>query len=179
MGWVNLSRALRILPKNNLKKHQILFWFFKNLYRKSSKERIIRTNYNMVASTIWQIFYKFLIFSGAATRGILWKKMFLEISQNAQEKTCARVSFFNKVAGLSQIYFAVNLATRFLRTPFLLNTSWRLLLYFVTWEMKKVTRSSYRRCSIKKVFLKILQNSQESTCARVSFSPDNCFCKSW
>ena len=79
--------------------------------------------------------YKFLIFSGAATKSILWKKMFLEISQNTQEKT--RVSFFNKVAGLRQIYFTVNLATRFIRTSFLLNTSWRLLLYFVTWEMKK------------------------------------------
>ena len=30
-------------------------------------------------------------------------------------------------------------------------------------------RSSHQRCSIKKVFLEISQNSQESTCARVSF----------
>ena len=28
------------------------------------------------------------------------KKVFLEISQNSQENTCARVSFFNKVADL-------------------------------------------------------------------------------
>ena len=28
------------------------------------------------------------------------KKVFLEISENSQENTCARVSFFNKVAGL-------------------------------------------------------------------------------
>ena len=28
------------------------------------------------------------------------KKVFLEISENSQEKTCARVFFFNKVAGL-------------------------------------------------------------------------------
>ena len=28
------------------------------------------------------------------------KKVLLEISQNSQENTCARVSFFNKVAGL-------------------------------------------------------------------------------
>ena len=27
-----------------------------------------------------------------------------------------------------------------------------------------------RRCSVKEVFLEILQNSQENTCARVSFS---------
>ena len=30
-------------------------------------------------------------------------------------------------------------------------------------------RSSDRRCSVKKVFLEISQNSQENTCARVSF----------
>ena len=33
----------------------------------------------------------------------------------------------------------------------------------------KKNRSSHRRCSIKKLFLKISQNSQENTCARVSF----------
>ena len=31
-------------------------------------------------------------------------------------------------------------------------------------------RSSHQRCSMKKLFLEISQNSQESTCARVSFS---------
>ena len=31
--------------------------------------------------------------SEAATRGVLWDKMFLEISQNSQENTCASVSF--------------------------------------------------------------------------------------
>ena len=39
---------------------------------------------------------------------------------------------------------------------------------------------SNRRCSVKKVFLKILQNSQENTCVRVSFliklqAPHRCF----
>ena len=32
------------------------------------------------------------------------------------------------------------------------------------------TEKVSRRCSVKRVLLKILQNSQESTCARVSFS---------
>ena len=41
-----------------------------------------------------------LFFSEAATRGVLQKKAFLEISQNSQENTFARVSFFNKVAGI-------------------------------------------------------------------------------
>ena len=34
---------------------------------------------------------------------------------------------------------------------------------------KPLNRSSHRRCSVKKVFLEISQNSQENTCARVSF----------
>ena len=32
-----------------------------------------------------------------------------------------------------------------------------------------VTRSSHRRCSVKKMFLEISQNWQENTCVRVSF----------
>ena len=32
-----------------------------------------------------------------------------------------------------------------------------------------ITRSSHRKCSVKKVFLEILQNSQENICGRVSF----------
>ena len=35
-----------------------------------------------------------------ATGGVLEKKVVLEISQNSQETTCAKVSFFNKVEGL-------------------------------------------------------------------------------
>ena len=40
---------------------------------------------------------------------VFCKKEFLEISQNSQENVCARVSFLNKVAGL----------TNFLRASFL------------------------------------------------------------
>ena len=35
--------------------------------------------------------------SEAAARGVLWKKVFLEISQNSLENTCARVSFLIKL----------------------------------------------------------------------------------
>ena len=55
----------------------------------------------------------------------------------------------------------MNLA-KFLRTPFLQNTSGRLLLLLAF-------RSSYRSCSIKKVFLKISQNLQKNTCGWQSF----------
>ena len=40
------------------------------------------------------------------------KKALLEISQNPQENTCARVTFFSKVAGLSMNF------VKLLRTPF-------------------------------------------------------------
>ena len=36
------------------------------------------------------------VFTEAATRGVLFKKAFLEISQNSQENTCSRVSFLMK-----------------------------------------------------------------------------------
>ena len=46
------------------------------------------------------------------------KEVFLEISQNSQENTCARASFFNKVAGGAwHRCFPVNFA-KFLRTAF-------------------------------------------------------------
>ena len=34
---------------------------------------------------------------------------------------------------------------------------------------KRKAEAVFRKCSVKKVFLEILQNSQESTCTRVSF----------
>ena len=43
--------------------------------------------------------------SEAVVRRCSVKNVFLEISQNSQEKTCARVFFFNKVAGLLFNYF--------------------------------------------------------------------------
>ena len=46
--------------------------------------------------------------TGAANRGVLWKKVFLKISQNLQENTCVR---------LCHRCFPVNFA-KFLRTTF-------------------------------------------------------------
>ena len=65
------------------------------------------------------------------------KKVFLEISQNLQENTCARVSFFNEDAGLRPATlfkkrlwhrcFPVDFV-KFLRTPFFIEHLWWLLL---------------------------------------------------
>ena len=41
--------------------------------------------------------YKCLSTEAPATGGVLWKKVFLKISQNSQENTCARVSFLIKL----------------------------------------------------------------------------------
>ena len=46
------------------------------------------------------VFYYKQNISEPATGGVLQEKVFLEILQHSQENTCARVSFFNKVAGL-------------------------------------------------------------------------------
>ena len=64
------------------------------------------------------------------------KKVFLEISENSQENTCATVSFLIKLQAaratllkkrLWHRYFPVNFA-KFLRTPFFTEHLWWLLL---------------------------------------------------
>ena len=58
------------------------------------------------------------------------RKHFLEISQNSQENSCARVSFWRKRLLKKRLWhrcFPVNFA-KFPRTPFLQNTSGRLFL---------------------------------------------------
>ena len=63
-----------------------------------------------------------------AARAVLFKKLFLEILQNSQENTCARVSFLIKLLAtllkkrLWYRRFPVNFV-EFLRTSFLQNTS--------------------------------------------------------
>ena len=74
----------------------------------------------------------------AVIRGVLLKKVFLEISQNSQENSCARVSFLIKLQALGlQLYLKRDPGTgvflwilrKFLRTPFLTEHLWWLLLY--------------------------------------------------
>ena len=45
-----------------------------------------------------------LLHSKVATRGVLKKKVLLEILQNSQKSTCARVSFFIKKETLAQVF---------------------------------------------------------------------------
>ena len=63
--------------------------------------------------------------------------MFLEISQNSQWKTCSRVSFLiklqastcNSIKRGSETGVFLRIFAKFLRKPFLQNTSWRMLFY--------------------------------------------------
>ena len=50
-------------------------------------------------------FNGFIRYSQAVAQRCSWKRVFLEISQNSQENICARVSFFNKVAGLGHAFW--------------------------------------------------------------------------
>ena len=69
--------------------------------------------------------YIFLGHIEAATRGVIEKKVFLQILQNLQENTCAGVSFLVKLQARGQRCFPVNFAN-FVRTPFSQNASGRL-----------------------------------------------------
>ena len=106
------------------------------------------------------------------------KTLCLEILQNSQESTCGRDSFFNKVAGLRP----ATLFKKSLRPATLLKKSlWHkcfpvnfmkflratFLQKFTT--PNKVIEAVAQNCCAKAFFLKVSQNSQENTCARVSF----------
>ena len=86
----------------------------------------------------WKVFnYAYNVKVEKAIRRCSVKKLFLEISQNSQENTCARVSFLIKLQAapatllkkrLWHRCFPVNFA-KFLRTPFLTeHLRWLLIL---------------------------------------------------
>ena len=115
-------------------------------------------------------------FSEAATGGVLWKKVFLKISQNSQENTFGLRNFQKHL---------------FYRTP-LDDCFWLFRATLLKWgtannvwktsdeyslprdsnlrsTVQVYPESVVRRCSVKKVFLQISLNSQENTCNKVSF----------
>ena len=126
------------------------------------------------------------IFAEAATRGVLWKKVFLEISQNSQENTCVRASFLIKLQAQACNFIKKETLTQvlpyefceILRAPFLQNTSGRLLLGFydyshpmhqrvLFWRLLKIKKHCCEICFSVSVFLFL--------CFSVSFS----FCVFW
>ena len=89
---------------------------------------------NISCSCFWQVRVTISnsLFSEAATGGVVYKKVFLKISQNSQETTWEpglRPATLLKKR-LWHTCFPVNFA-KFLRSPFLQNTSWRQLVFFL------------------------------------------------
>ena len=89
--------------KNQEKDWKAIFKFPSSNFRRIKNE--------MKVLTISKTVLHNLPSTKAATRGVLYKKVFLEISQNSQENTCARVPFLIK---LQAPKFLRNL---FYRTP--------------------------------------------------------------
>ena len=88
----------------------------------------------MISHYIYVIFFTSTLLVKAVAHTRSAKKMLIEISQNSQESTCARVSFLIKLkaSGLWHRCFSVNFE-KFLRTPFFTEHLWWLGLYlFVT-----------------------------------------------
>ena len=94
-------------------------------------------------SRVWENFsqLKFFRNAEAVAQRCTVEKMFLEISQNSQENTCTKVSFFTKVVGLRPAtlskrrprhrYSPVNFV-KFLRTTFITEHLRFLLLEMMT-----------------------------------------------
>ena len=90
------------------------------------------------------IYFHQWIFISSHQRGVLRKRMFLEISQNSQENTYARESVFKNASGLKPATllkkrpwhrcFYVSFE-KYLKTPFLKTTSGRLFLEFKSFKM--------------------------------------------
>ena len=53
----------------------------------------------------------------AASRGVLYKKMFLKFLQNLQENICSRVSFLIKFQAVNFLWILQNFEKRFNRKP--------------------------------------------------------------
>ena len=110
--------------------------------------KILRTYYKGMTPfhSVWLSNFQSVLMSRskAVDQRCSVKKVFLEFSQNSQEKHLCQ-SLFNKVAGLlkrriEHRCFPVNFA-KFLRTPFFIEHLWWLLLLLLYFE--KVSAKNY------------------------------------
>ena len=99
--------------------------------------------------------------------------MFLKISQSSHESTCSKVSFKRETVAP---VFSYDFCQIFKITFSLQNTSRRLLLSFIVFSCFRLlnavfidVETVFLEVFCKKVLLKISQNSEENTCARVPF----------
>ena len=129
-------------------------------------------------TSAWVVSCKFALyfqntFSEAATRGVLWKKLFLQISQNSQKNICARVSFLIKlqVSVLTPQAFFNKVASAFCLRTSLKGCFWRCVWYPIkhipagNYVFKVNTRNIRTRCEIcSKLTGKVPQRRQWCRC---------------
>ena len=80
-----------------------VFWCFRGHRKKPGVWNGLKTlfkwrHFHLPLSILWIYIFSFQILnSEAATRGIIWKKVFLNILQYLQKNTCVGVSFLKKL----------------------------------------------------------------------------------
>ena len=103
------SSRLKVFRKKGVQK-------FRRIHKTTP---VVRSHFNRVTDPQATILLKRDSNTGilqlkVATRGVLWKKLFLKISQNSQKNTSARVSFLTKLqASELQLYKKETLALVF------------------------------------------------------------------
>ena len=123
-------QQLTIISNIQGKQHVLKSWFAKIVtHCEEDKHKCLESQGVLTFKLKWRL-------PEASTRGVLWKKVFLEILQ-IHRKTSVPESFYNKVTALRPAIllkerlrhrcFPVNFA-KFLRTPFWRKASGRLLL---------------------------------------------------
>ena len=65
----------------------------------------MKSTFVKVELIYWNYLFSYSLYR-SSHQGFLWKKMFLEISQNSQENTCGRVSFVIKLQALAITTFS-------------------------------------------------------------------------
>ena len=96
------------------------------------------------------------VYSEALSQRCSVKKVFLEISQNSQESTCARVSFLIKLQFIKKRLwhrcFLVNFV-ELLRTHFFMEHLWWLLLFISINSCTELSEKKFFHLSIVKAYL--------------------------
>ena len=102
IGHIQNSGIFRILL---IKVHSSIFKQIKHLLE-HTYTKYIHTYWGIVkaySDMFTTLNNSLILATDTATRGVLWKKLFLEISQNSQENTCARVSYLIKFQVLTPL----------------------------------------------------------------------------
>ena len=89
--------------------------YFITYYTEKNHVFILNVKMNVNVTVEQQLSILMIYCSEATTGGVLWKKVFLKISQNSQENTCVEVSF---IINLQASVFACEFCENYKNTFF-------------------------------------------------------------